>query len=184
MKDSSGFTLIELLVAIALIVVLASVLVPSSKALSRAHARRAAISIVMDSMEGAKRSAQVSKKNVWVIFRHTGGKKPDSLRVVTMDGISPVAQGTWLKLPEGIFFKVEDESLMGEPPPKNILLAGLNDLLPLEGESFGSLMFSGYGRILIPKPGGRSLKIDFSSTIGPSPGSITISRGTGRTSYQ
>ena len=184
MKDSSGFTLIELLVAIALMVVLASVLIPSSKALSRAHARRAAVSIVMDSLEGAKRSAQVSKKNVWVVFRHSGCKKPDSLLVVAMDGNSPIVRGTWVKLPEGISFKDEDASLMGETPPKNILLAGLNGLLPGEGESFGALLFSGSGRILIPKPGGRSLKIDFTSTVGPSPGSITISRGTGRTSYQ
>jgi prepilin-type N-terminal cleavage/methylation domain-containing protein len=183
-KASSGVTLLELLVTVTVIAALASVVIPSWTSLSRAHARRAAIGIVMDMLEGARVTAQGAKKNVWVIFRHTEDKTPDSLRVVTMETSGATPQGSWLKLPAVISFRGDKNNLMEEAPPEDVLVACLNGKKATSGEIFGSIMFLPSGRIGVPKPGGKSLKLDFSSTSGTAPGSVVLSRASGRASYQ
>ena len=184
LKDTAGVTFTELLVTITVIAALASLVIPSWSSLSRVHARKAAAGLVMDSLEGARVAAQSTKRNVWVIFRHSGDKTPDSLRVVTKETNGSTPLGAWLKLPAGISFRVDENTLMEETPPADILAAGLNGKTATSGESFGCVMFLRSGRIGIPQPGGKSLTLDFSSTSGSPPGSITLSRATGRTSYQ
>ena len=138
----------------------------------------------MDVLEGARVTAQGAKKNVWVIFRHTGDKTPDSLRVVTMETSGATPQGSWLKLPAGISFRGDKNTLMEETPPEDVLVACLNGKTASSKESFGSVMFLRSGRIGVPKPGSKSLQLDFLSTSGPTPGSVVLSRATGRASYQ
>jgi len=183
-KASSGVTLLELLVTVTVIAALALLVIPSWTSLSRAHARRAAIGIVMDVLEGARVTAQGTKKNVWVIFRHTGDKTPDSLRVVTIETNGATPQGNWLKLPAGISFGGDKNTLMEETPPEDVLVACLNGKTASSKECFGSVMFLRSGRIGVPKPGSKGLQLDFLSASGPAPGSVVLSRATGRASYQ
>ena len=170
----------EVLVTITLIAALMSLMVPCWRALTRIRSKQAAAGIVMESLEHARQSAITSKATAWVVFRHNGGIRNDSLRILRKQGgtISPL--NGWIPLPMGISFGTGTENLIHEPPPKDILSASLNNKSAAAGDVIGSVMFQSSGRIGVPLPGGNALAILLETQSGTPAQTITLSRATGR----
>ena len=115
----------------------------------------------------ARSRALTMKEDAWVVFAHPGGKKRDALRLVIKEGgqFSPV--GPWLQLPQGITFHIGGNTLMGESPPSEILLAACNGTPAQQDCSYGGLLFRGSERIALPRQGGNQLSLQLGGQPGP-----------------
>lgn len=175
-RTDAGFTLTELLVTLSLIAVLAGLSIPTWGAMARARAPKAAASAVMDCLERARSEAVTTRRDVWVLFRHGGG---DAVRIVTRNGGTPAAQGSWSALPGGVVFNSGPGTLLSERPPAEIIVSAYNGKPPGQGILTGGVMFARSGGIRLPARGGNALLVGFDSAKGaPLPG-IALSRGTG-----
>ena len=142
--------------------------------------------MVMESLELARSSALTTKRDTWVLFRHSAEGQQDALRIISREEGSSTPLSNWKPLPAGILFHVGEGTLMDEPPPREILSAALGTSATPTGLTFGSVMFQRSGRIGRPLPlssgNGNQLTLTFDSKVGPAPKPILLSRATGRSS--
>jgi prepilin-type N-terminal cleavage/methylation domain-containing protein len=184
-RTFGGVTLTELLVTMALLALLAAIAIPGWVSFAGTQSRRSATGLVLGSLERARVAAVTGKKQIWVVLRHSEGKRRDSLRILSGEasGFSPI--GPWLNLPAGMRFLCDGGALPDIPPPTAVLAdAGDGEKADggttANGERYGGLMFRTDGAVGLPKQGDSRLLIPFSAEKGPPPASITVSRGTGR----
>jgi prepilin-type N-terminal cleavage/methylation domain-containing protein len=175
-----GFSMTELLVTITLMASMAALSLPAWKWVARIRSKHAGVDAVVISVDRARSRALTMKEDAWVVFAHPGGKKRDALRLVIKEGgqFSPV--GPWLQLPQGITFHIGGNTLMGESPPSEILLAACNGTPAQQDCSYGGLLFRGSERIALPRQGGNQLSLQLDPAWGSAPDHITFSRATGR----
>jgi len=181
----SGFSLLEVMLTMGLIALLMALTIPCWNAISRSQSRHASTTLVMESLEQARLAALTSKNDVWVIFRSERSSGPNSLRLLSKQGSAITPLAPWQKLPPGIAFREEEDSLMKEKPPGYILSAALNGQSPNNQDHYGSLMFLQSGRVGVPIAGGNTLQLALVST--PAKGlfsTILLSRATGRATCQ
>jgi hypothetical protein len=172
------------MVTMALIVGLVTFAIPCWGMIARSRSKQAAIGMVMNSLEQARQAALIRKSDVWVIFHHPGGLKPDAFRIIAKQNKEITPLDAWHFLPERISFTDATDSLMKERPPTDILLASMNGQTLPTGTLFGGVMFQRSGRVGVPLPGGNSLELNFDSTGTALSESITLSRATGRATSQ
>lgn len=147
-QHQRAFTLLEMMIVIALLGILAIVLLPSWKGLSRATSLRGTTTLLLSSFEEARLNAIQHHTETWVLFQHTA----DYDRYCTLQrGEDEKMQllTSWIRLPTGITFDTTSESIMTVPP--SLKMMEMLSERPLQGEGMlGLLSYNGQGGILFP----------------------------------
>lgn len=172
-----------MLVTMAMIIALATLVVPCWGMIARSRSKQVASGMIMESLDRARQVAITSKTDVWVVFQHPEGIKADCLRLLSKQGSVITPLDRWQTLPEGIVFQ-SGENLMKEQPPADLLSSALNGQNTAAGTHFGSIMFQRSGRIGAPLPGGNPLSVQLTSVTTPFCATISLSRATGRATCQ
>jgi prepilin-type N-terminal cleavage/methylation domain-containing protein len=160
-REEQGFSLVELLTVIAIMAVLVGLSIPAIQGMRSTYNRKAAVDLVMSTIEQARVAAIQSGENTYVVMAlaKDSGISPDAMMIVGDPPLGSTSAAEifythWVRLPLNVRFRSSTGTLPKNSLPSQVVSSTLPPLFGgTSNYTYTGFAFDSTGTLWNPPPG-------------------------------